>query len=131
MNRESTIVENDMMNSARSDPPHPFHSRPLARGLFSAASRRDQPDRRAPNMFRHERATTVVNHPARFSISPVFDRLSRSYDSCTASSASVTTQAYATARKRALFSFELFGQPVLLHPSRPSSKFHSSPSRQG
>jgi hypothetical protein len=41
-------------------------------------------------MSRHTRATTVVSHALRFSTSLVFDRLSRSQVSCTASSASLS-----------------------------------------
>ena len=41
-------------------------------------------------MFSDTRATTVVSHPERFSISLASERLSRSQASCTASSASLT-----------------------------------------
>jgi hypothetical protein len=40
-------------------------------------------------MFSDTRATTVVSHPDRFSISPGSEPLSRSHASCTASSASL------------------------------------------
>ena len=40
-------------------------------------------------MSRHTRATTVVSQPPRFPTPSVPDRLSRSQDSCTASSASL------------------------------------------
>src|SRR5436190_7369795 len=53
-------------------------------------------------MSRQTRATTVVSHPPTLSIPPPFARLSRSQDSCTASSASATEPSirYATAVKR-------------------------------
>ena len=51
------------------------------------SSRRDS---RVRSMFRHTRATTVVNHPARFSTLPVSARLRRSQASWTASSASLS-----------------------------------------
>jgi hypothetical protein len=41
-------------------------------------------------MSRHTLATTVVSHPARFCTSLAPERLTRSQDSCTASSASVS-----------------------------------------
>jgi hypothetical protein len=41
-------------------------------------------------MLSDTRATTVVSHADRFSISPASDRLSRSQASCTASSASLS-----------------------------------------
>jgi hypothetical protein len=40
-------------------------------------------------MFRHTRATIVVSHPPRLRTSLASERLSRSHDSCTASSASL------------------------------------------
>jgi hypothetical protein len=46
--------------------------------------------RRERNMLSDTRPTTVVSHPARFSISPASVRLSRSQASWTASSASVS-----------------------------------------
>jgi hypothetical protein len=57
-------------------------------------------------MSRHTRATTVVSHPPRFSTPLVPTRLSRSQDSCTASSASLTEPSirYATARRWVRFS---------------------------
>src|SRR5262249_32105323 len=56
-------------------------------------------------MFKLTRATTVVNHPVRFSIARASERLSRSQDSCTASSASLSdpSMRYATARSRDRF----------------------------
>src|SRR5262245_14096591 len=56
-------------------------------------------------MFKLTRATTVVNHPVRFSIPRASERLSRSQDSCTASSASLSdpSMRYATARSRDRF----------------------------
>lgn len=66
--------------------PHGSRSgRPAARP--SGSSRRDVRER---NMFRHTRATTVVNHPPRLSTPLASARPSRSQASCTASSASLT-----------------------------------------
>jgi len=45
---------------------------------------------RERSMFSDTRATTVVSHPPRFSISSVSERLSRSHASWTASSASLS-----------------------------------------
>jgi hypothetical protein len=71
--------------------------------MLSGSSRRDLRD---CSMFRHTRATTVVSHPPRFSISLESDRLSRSQASWTASSASLREPSirYATARRCALCS---------------------------
>ncbi len=54
---------------------------------LSGSSRRTARER---SMFSDTRATTVVSHPQRFSISLGSERLSRSQASCTASSASLT-----------------------------------------
>jgi hypothetical protein len=43
-------------------------------------------------MLRQTRATTVVNHPLRFPFAPALERLSRSQDSWTASSASLSEE---------------------------------------
>lgn len=52
-------------------------------------------------MSRQTRPTTVVSQPPRFVMPSESDRLSRSHDSCTASSASVSEPSirYATARE--------------------------------
>jgi hypothetical protein len=51
------------------------------------------------SMSTQSRAVTVVSQPPKFSTSLASDRLSRSHDSCTASSASLTEPSirYATA----------------------------------
>lgn len=54
---------------------------------LSGSSRRAARER---SMFSDTRATTVVSHPERFSISPGSEPLSRSQASCTASPASLT-----------------------------------------
>src|SRR5215813_6823711 len=65
------------------------------------SSRRDLRDR---SMSKHTRATTVVNHPPRFSIASASEPLRRSQASWTASSASDGEPSirYATTRSRAL-----------------------------
>ncbi len=76
-----------------------------AAGVTSASgsSRRAARER---SMSRHTRATTVVSQPPRFSTPSDPERLSRSQDSWTASSASLGEPSirYATARSRARWS---------------------------
>ena len=66
--------------------PGPVSSTTAGAPGSSGSSRREVRER---SMSRHTRATTVVSQPPRFATPPVPERLSRSQDSCTASSASL------------------------------------------